>query len=131
VAVDDRLSKIRNALAKHAPTIEFVSRYESPGDHDRVLEPPHVDDSDLIEDALFIGRYLSFRIVALSDGAFALVAFDVDLTESPRVMLRHEWRWQTVVWFVHLLELNRVRSVWWSRPVYLKDRSGQTVLTIA
>jgi hypothetical protein len=134
VGVDNRIEKIRRALEHHAPSIELVGHYEAPSsdDDDKPLGPPFVNDADdTVEDMSFIGRNLCYRIVALSDGAFALIVRDADHREKPRIMLRHENNWRTLAWLVILLERNRIRTVWNRDPVHLEDEAGKRVLTIA
>jgi hypothetical protein len=131
VAAD--LDRIRAALAQHAPWIEFVDSHDAVefDDDDDVLEPPpRVDDPSVLSDLTLYGHHLGYRIAALSDGSFAVIGRQLDGQERPRVLLRNEVRWKTVVWFVWLLETNRVTSVR-LHGLDLRDRHGRIALSIA
>jgi hypothetical protein len=129
----DSLERIRRALAKHTPWVTVTDTWLSDDEFEDVLRPPHVDDMfPVTEDIRLCGRHLGYRIAALSNGTIAVVGLALDRREELRVLIRHESRWQTVTWFIWLLEVNRVKSLWLSKPWHLRDpRSGETVLSIA
>jgi hypothetical protein len=129
----DSLEPIRAAFERHVGWVECVGHDHEWPEVDDVLEPPSViEPLDVVSDLTIIGRNLCYRIVAFSDGAFGLIGADADHTEPPRVLIRHEPRWKTLVWFVWLMEINGVRTVWHHRdPLHLKDRNGHVVLSVA
>ena len=131
MAASESLERIRRALEQHTPWVEFVGHHEWP-EADDILEPPTiVEPPDIASDVTVIGRHLSYRVVAFADGAFGLIGADADHREPPRVLIRHESRWKTCVWFVWLMEVNNIKTLWHPKPWHLKDRSGKTVLSIA
>jgi hypothetical protein len=133
VAASESLERIRRALEQHTPWVTLTDTWLLDDDFENVLRAPHIDDYSVsvTEDMSLCGRHLGYRIAALSDGAIAVVGLQLDRRESPRVLIRHESRWKSIVWFIWLMEVNRVRSLWRPKPWHLKDQSGKTVLSVA
>ena len=125
------LGKIRAAIERHVPTVECIGHSQWPETDDILDGPSIVEPPDVAEDATFVGQHLSYRVVAYSDGAFGVIGGDADHHDPPRVLIQRETRWKSVVWFLWLLELNHVKSLWQPRPWHLKNETGKVVLSIA
>ena len=100
------LEQIQRVLLKRSPWVEFAGySHEFPNDEvEDVLRPPHVDDLfPVTEDMVLLGRHLGYRPATLSNGALAMSGFQLDHHEPPRLLIRHESRWQTVAWLLRAL----------------------------
>ena len=126
------LENIRRALERHAPSIEFVS-YSGPSDPDHELRGPTVDDEYVvISELVGVGRHLTYRIAELYSGTFLVIGQSLEHEEPPQVILQSEPSWKTCAWFIHLMELNRIKVAWRGNSViHLKDKTGKTALSIA
>jgi hypothetical protein len=108
----ESLQKIRDALAKYAPSVTPI---ESCGGD---------NDGRIIDSLLFVGRRLAFLASEYADGYVELFCRESDCNEAPCRLLVRE-KWHTACKLIILLESNRVSWIQSDAPIRLKDRSGR------
>lgn len=107
----ESLQKIRDALAKYAPSVTPI---ESCGGD---------NDGRIIDSLLFVGRRLAFLVSEYFDGDVELFVRESDCNEEPCRLLVHE-RWAVAAQVVILLERNGVPWIQTSEAIELRDRYG-------